>query len=101
MLFELQELVDRLDATGRQIVEAPTKLEFHRDLLLQIQRMSMLAQAPDLPLYIRSAAKDVETRANRAARAAESANAVDLEEIVQEMQVSLGSLRSAIERGRA
>ena len=101
MLFELQELVDRLDATGRQIVETPTKLEFHRDLLLQIQQMSMLAQAPDLPLYIRSAAKDVETRAYRAARAAESANAVDLKEIVQELQVSLGGLRSAIERGRA
>ena len=101
MLFELQDLLDRLDATGRQIVEAPMKLEFHRDLLLQIQQISMLAQASDLPLYIRSAAKDVETRANRAARAAESANAVDLKEIVQEMQVSLGGLRSAIERGRA
>lgn len=101
MLVELQELADRLDATGRQIVEAPTKLEFHRDLLQQIQQMSTLAQAPDLPLFIRSAAKDVETKANRAARAVESAPAVDLQEILHEMQVSLEALRAAIERGRA
>jgi hypothetical protein len=97
MLIELQELVDRLAMTGRQIVEAPTRLEFHRDLLQQIQQVSTLAKAPDLPLFIRSAAKDVEAKANHTARAVESTVAADLEKIVHEMHASLEALRAAIE----
>lgn len=101
MLIELQELVDKLDMTGRQIVEAPARLEFHRDLLQQIQQMSTLAQAPDLPLFIRSAAKDVEAKANHTARTVESTVAADLQRIVHEMHASLDALRAAIDRGRA
>lgn len=101
MLLELQELIDRLDKTGRQIVEAPTRRDLHRDLLQQIQQVSTLARAPDLPLFIRGAAKDVEAKANHTARAIESTAAADLQRIVGELHASLEALRAAIERGRA
>lgn len=100
MLLELQELIDRLDKTSRQIVEAPTRRDFHRNLLQQIQQVSTLARAPDLPLFIRGAAKDVEAKANHTARAVES-SAADIERIVGELHVNLEALRAAIERGRA
>lgn len=101
MVQELQELAQRLEATGRQILEAPTRLELHRDLLQLIQQISTLARAADLPLFLRSGAKDVETSAVRVARTVEAPAAPDLEEIVQEMQTSLDALRTALERGRA
>ena len=101
MVLELQELVTRLEATGRQILESPTRLELHRDLLQLIQRISTLAHAPDLPLFLRSGAKDVETSAVRVARTVEASAAPGLQEIVQEMQASLDALRTALERGRA
>ena len=101
MMLELQDLVQRLEATGRQILEAPTRLDLHRDLLQLIQQMSVLARAPDLPLFLRSGAKDIETSAVRVARTLEAPAAPDLAEIVREMQASLEALRSAIERGRA
>jgi hypothetical protein len=101
MVLEVQELVQRLEATGRQVLATPTRIETHRDLLQQIQQISTFARAADLPLFLRSGAKDVETAAIRVARTVEAPDAADLEESVQEMQASLDALRTALERGRA
>ena len=101
MVLEVQELMQRLEATGRQILETPTRVEFHRDLLQQIQEISAFAQAPDLPLFLRSGAKDVEAAAVRVARTVEAPDAADLQESLQEMQACLEALRMALERGRA
>lgn len=101
MVLEVQELVQGLEATGRQILEAPTRIDLHRNLLQQIHQISAFAQAPDLPLFLRSGAKDVETAAVRVARTVEAPDAADLEESVREMQACLEALRMALERGRA
>ena len=101
MLSDLQQLAGQLETTGRRLIDAPADRGLHRDLLHQAQQMSAMAYAPDLPLFIRGVAKDVEVAAYRVAQVVEAVDGPGLDGAIAVMQARLGDLRSAIERGRA
>lgn len=101
MLADLQDLATRLEATGRRLIETPSRLELRRALLADAQDMADMATAEALPLFLRSLAKEAAGRAHRVAQAVEAADAPDLAATVDDLAHALQELRQAVAGGRA
>jgi|GEM_PF-2391465 len=101
MLPQLDALAGDLETTAGRLLEAPADRSLHRALLQQIQALSDMAAAPELPLFLRSLAKDLEMRANRIALIVEAAEPSDLDGAIRALRQGLSDLRHAIARGRA
>lgn len=101
MLADLQNLALRLEATGRRLIEAPSRLELRRELLADAQAMADRADDDALPLFLRSLAKEAANRALRVARSVEATDAPDLVARVADLAGALQELRQAVADGRA
>lgn len=101
MLPQVEGLAGDLETTTGLLLEAPADRSLHRALLQQIQTLSDMVAAPDLPLFLRSLAKDLEMRANRVALIVEAAEPSGLAVAIGELRHNLADLRDALARGRA
>lgn len=101
MLPQLEELAGRLEATTGRLLETPADRTLHRALLQHVQALSDMAATPELPLFLRSLAKDIEMQANRIALIVEAAGPSGLDAAIRELRQGLAELRDAIARGRA